>query len=195
MNVAIAEVSGSHALMTADELFALPDANNYELINGSLMEHEMGFESSQIALHLSVLMFLFNQAQRLGWVQGSECGFQLPLPGGHTVRKPDISFISFQRLPAGDISRGYPAVAPDLAVEVISPDDLAYEVESKINEYLRAGVRLIWIINPAGRSVHIYRQDGTFTRMLETEELDGEEVLPGFRCSITRLFEMPSAAQ
>ena len=194
MSVAITETVGSQARLSAEEFLVHPNEKDFELVDGQLVERHMGFESSHIALELSVLLVLFNKAHRLGWIQGSECGYRLPLPGGDTVRKPDVSFVSFQRLPAtGKFPVGYPAVAPDLAVEVVSPNDLFYEVETKIKEYLQAGVRLIWIINPATRSVQICRHDGTSVRLSETDDLDGEDVLPGFRCSINSLLEIPHA--
>ncbi len=194
MSVAITETVGSQARLSVEEFLVHPNEKDFELVDGQLVERHMGFESSHIALELSVLLVLFNKAHRLGWIQGSECGYRLPLPGGDTVRKPDVSFVSFQRLPAtGKFPVGYPAVAPDLAVEVVSPNDLFYEVETKIKEYLQAGVRLIWIINPATRSVQICRHDGTSVRLSETDDLDGEDVLPGFRCSINSLLEIPHA--
>lgn len=193
MSVAITDTVDSRVPISAEDLLALSNEKDYELVNGQLVEHHLGFESSHIAGQLFGFLFLFfNQHGKLGWIQIADCGYLLPLPGNNTVRKPDVSFVSFQKLPAaGGFPSGYPAIAPDLAVEVVSSNDSAYEVETKINEYLQAGVRLVWIINPAGRSVQIYRQDGTFARRLETEELDGEDVLPGFRCSISRLLEIP----
>lgn len=197
MSVAITETIDSRVPISADDLLALSNEKDYELVNGQLVEHHRGFESSHIAGQLFGFLFLFfNQKGRLGWIQIAECGYLLPLPGGNTVRKPGVSYVSFQKLPAaGGFPAGYPAIAPDLAVEVVSPHDLAYVVESKINEYLLAGVRLIWVINPASRSVQVYRQNGTITRLLEAEELDGEDVLPGFRCSIRSLLEVPHEAK
>lgn len=191
MSLATTDAAGT-LYSSPDELLALPNEKDFELVNGQLVERHMGFESSHIALELSVLLVLFNRAHRTGWVQGTDCGYRLPLPGGNTVRKPDVSFVSFQRLPnAGQFPAGYPEVAPDLAVEVVSPNDLVYELDTKINEYLLAGVRLVWIINPATRSVWVHRQNGTSARLLDTDELDGEDVLPGFRCSINQLLKVP----
>lgn len=193
MSVAISEVVASSKTMTADELLALPNAKDFELVDGHLVEQHIGFESSDIAGRLYGLLFLFfSQTRPIGWIQVADCGYLLPLPGGPTVRKPDVSFVSFQKLPAAaGRPSGYPAIAPDLAVEVVSPNDLVYELETKIKEYLLAGVQLIWIINPATISVTVHRQDGTTTRLLDTDELNGEDVIPGFRCSITSLLEIP----
>jgi Uma2 family endonuclease len=195
MSATLSSAVSPKTRFTVADLLALPNEKDFELVNGQLVEHRMGFESSHIALNLCVLLYLYNQPRGLGWIQGSDCGYTLLLAEGPTVRKPDVSFVSFQRLPAaGGFPKGYPAVAPDLAVEVLSPNDLAYEVEAKIQDYLQAGVRLIWIINPAVRSAQVLRQDGSFARLIEADSLDGEDVLPGFTCRISSLFEIPQPA-
>jgi Uma2 family endonuclease len=83
---------------------------------------------------------------------------------------------------------GFIKVPPDLAVEVLSPNDLAYEVDRKVAEYFSAGVRLIWIVNPETRSVTIYRPDGTASKLNDRDTLEGEDVLPGFRCPVRDFF-------
>ncbi len=195
MSAVITEPASSQVRFSADDLLAFPKQKDFELVDGQLVERHMGFESSHIAGRLFGLLFVFNEVHRLGWLQISDCGYLLPLLGRDTVRKPDVSFVSFQKLPAAQgFPIGFPAIAPDLAVEVLSPNDLAYDVESKINDYLQAGVKLIWIINPAGRSVQILRQDGSSGRLLESDDLDGEDLLPGFRCKIASLFQVPQPA-
>ncbi|MBI3466041.1 MAG: Uma2 family endonuclease, partial [Planctomycetes bacterium] len=102
--------------------------------------------------------------------------------------KPDAAFIRFGRLPGEQLPIGYVRIAPDLAVEVTSPNELAEEVESKIDDYLAAGVRLLWIVNPTRRTVRIHRANGTIGWLREHDTLDGEDVLPGFRCAVRDLF-------
>jgi Uma2 family endonuclease len=97
------------------------------------------------------------------------------------VRKPDVSFIAAGRLPVRQFVRGHVRIAPDLAVEVVSPNDLYTLLDEKVEEYRDAGVRLIWIINPGTRTAAVYRADGTTVRLSENDELAGEDVLPGFR--------------
>ncbi|HEU4754238.1 MAG TPA: Uma2 family endonuclease, partial [Armatimonadota bacterium] len=104
------------------------------------------------------------------------------------VRRPDVSFIARGRLPGEQLPKGHATVAPDLAVEVISPNDLFYEVEAKIGEYLEAGVRVVWIVNPQERSLHVYQGDGSTARLQETDTVSGEDVLPGFTCEVGSLF-------
>ena len=104
------------------------------------------------------------------------------------MRRPDVSFIRKERLPEGPTSEGYIYIPPDLAVEVISPNDLAYEVDHKVVEYLDAGVALVWVINPEARTVRIHRRSGSLGWLREEDELSGEDVLPGFRCRVSKLF-------
>ena len=79
-------------------------------------------------------------------------------------------------------------LAPDLAVEVISPNDLASEVNEKIDEYLSAGVSLVWVIDPDSKTVSVYRKDGSTARLRESDELSGEDVIPGFSCKVNDIF-------
>src|SRR5205814_10386571 len=104
------------------------------------------------------------------------------------MRKPDGSSIGQERLPEGPSSEGYLYIPPDLAVEVISPNDSAYEVDAKVVEYLNAGVPLVWVINPEARTVRIHRHDGSASWLREKDELSGEDVLPGFRCRVADIF-------
>lgn len=196
MSVVTTDSANLKALMSVEKFQALPNEKDFELVDGQLVERQTGFESSFIAVQLASLLFVYNQTHKRGWVQGADCGFRLPLPGEPTVRRPDVSFTSFERLSADKgIPKGYPKLAPDLAVEVLSPNDLIYAVDDKIKDYLDAGVKLIWIINPSSRSVQVFRQNGTTARLVETDHLDGEDLLPGFKCLIASLFEVPQPAK
>ena len=96
--------------------------------------------------------------------------------------------MSKDRLPEGPTSDGYIYIAPDLAVEVVSPNDTAYEVWRKVLEYLDAGVALVWVIDPEARTAQIYRRDGSTDLLREDGELSGEDVLPEFRCRLATIF-------
>src|ERR1700722_11666707 len=111
------------------------------------------------------------------------------------VRKPDVSFVKGERFTPELLETGFLPIAPDLAVEVISPNDLASEVVEKTEEYRRAGVLLIWIIDPVSRIVDVYRQSGAFTRLRDTDELTGDDVLPGFSCRVSELFPVSIPAK
>ena len=92
------------------------------------------------------------------------------------------------------MSEGHIGIAPDLAVEVVSPNDLAYEIDKKVEEYDTASVKLIWVVNPETKTVRVHRADGTVTVLREKDELDGENVVPGFRCRVGDLFLLAGAA-
>jgi Uma2 family endonuclease len=112
------------------------------------------------------------------------------------VRKPDVSLIFRDRLPAEQLEEGHLTLPPDLAVEVVSPNDSAYEVEEKVQEYLEVGVRLVWVVYPPTRTIHIHRADRTTAVIRSDDELTGEDLLPGFRCRVGDLFAaLPPAAQ
>lgn len=89
-----------------------------------------------------------------------------------------------------ELERGFLRIAPDLAVEVVSPNDTVYEVDEKVEELLAAGVRLVWVLNPETRIVEVHRLDGTVSKLHVADELSGEDVLPGFTCPVAELFDV-----
>jgi Uma2 family endonuclease len=118
----------------------------------------------------------------LGLVVAAETGFTLERDPD-TVRAPDVAFVRQERLPDPD-ARGYAALAPDLVVEVLSPDDRPGEVLRKVGEWLTAGSLLVWVVDPAHRLARVYRADGSETVVAEVDALDGEDVVAGFRCRL-----------
>ena len=123
----------------------------------------------------------------MGEVFAAETGFILRR-SPDTVRAPDASFIAADRLPEGDLPAGYFEIVPDLAVEVLSPNDRTGEVRDKVDEWIRAGVRLVWVINPAAGTAMVYRPDSDGQELTVGDSLDGAEVIPGFTCQIRELF-------
>jgi Uma2 family endonuclease len=107
------------------------------------------------------------------------------LPGGN-VRSPDVSFVAAARIPADRL--GFMDAAPDLAVEIISPGDRVRRVHDRVGEYLEAGVRLVWVIDPVRQTAVIYRGTDGVESIDATGALDGLSVLPGFRCPLADLF-------
>jgi Uma2 family endonuclease len=131
----------------------------------------------------------------LGWVLPEGTAYQCFPDAPEKVRKPDTSFVSKERIPLDRaFDKGFIRVAPDLAAEVISPNDIAYEVDEKVQAFLRAGTRLVWVINPDARTVQVHRQSDRGVILRESDELTGEEVLPGFRCRVSELFVPPFEA-
>ncbi|PKB84045.1 MAG: hypothetical protein BZY88_00830 [SAR202 cluster bacterium Io17-Chloro-G9] len=176
-------------LFTAEELSRLSETSHrYELVKGELFEMPpAGARHGDVAMEIGTLLRVFVRANRLGWVFAAETGFIL-VRNPDTVRAPDASFVAMERLPAGDLPVGFLEVAPDLAVEVVSPGDTAREVEEKVEDWLRAGTRLVWVIYPATHSATVYRALGESEQLSENESLDGGDVLPGFGCTVGDLF-------
>jgi Uma2 family endonuclease len=184
----------TQALYTPEDLLRLPDGNRYELVDGRLVEHNMGYLSSWIAGTIHALLWTFCRAQNLGWVAPPGAGFQC-FPGARNlVRRPDVSFIRRGRLPDERLPEGHVRIAPDLAVEVVSPNDTYYEVEGKVRDYLTAGVPLVWVVNPQTRTVRIHRANGSLADVRESEELTGEDVVPGYRCRVGEFFPPPDSS-
>ena len=144
--------------------------------------------SSLVACKTSTRLTNYCEAKNLGPVFACDAYYQCFAGRPRHARKPDVSFIRRERLPEGWLADGIFTIAPDLAVEVLSPNDLAYEVDQKIKEYLDAGVQLVWIINPEQRLVIVHRADGGIAKVKESGMLDGEQVVPGFSCRVSELF-------
>ena len=155
----------------------------------------MGARSSHVGGELAYLLKVFNHTTPVGWVLPADASYQFLPDRPNLVRKPDVSFIRLGRLPNEELPNGHIRLPPDLAVEVVSPNDLYYEVEEKVREYRQAGVRLLWIVVPPSRSVLVRRLDGTITEAHEGDELSGEDVVPGFRCRVADIFHVPARAQ
>lgn len=191
---------------TPEDLLAMPDSENFELVNGRLVERHrtsrtvevedhMGFLADQIAGRLLQRLANFCDQHPLGWVlMPSSGGFQGFPDSSRRVRKPDVAFVRYGRFPGEQLPPGHAHLAPDLAVEVVSPNDTYEDVDEKIEEYLRAGVRLVWIISPQNHTVRVYRVNGSSHSLRENDELDGEDVVPSFRCPVRDLFPQPRAA-
>jgi Uma2 family endonuclease len=173
---------------TPEDLLTMPDGDHYELVDGELVEKNVGWKASWMAGQLFCAIENFNEPARLGWSFPAGVGYQCFEEAPERVRRPEASFIRRGRLPGGEIPDGHIRVVPDLVVEVLSPSDLYAEVRRKVGEYLRAGVRLVWVVEPETRTVEVARQDGSAAMLYGTGELDGEDVLPGFRCALETVF-------
>lgn len=178
---------------TPDELAVLPDGARFELVNGHLVERKMGNESSLIGGRVYGILFVFLSSHRLGKLFPADAGFQCFADDRNRVRKPDVSFVRTGRLPGDQPSKGFDRVAPDLVVEVISPGDTAEEVEDKVDDYVSAGVPLIWVVYPNTRTVRIHRPRtaaaGPISNLCGDDVISGENVLPGFTCPVRAFFE------
>jgi Uma2 family endonuclease len=173
--------------VTPDELLRMQDGEAYELVDGELVEREMGAKAAWVAGKIHTALNLYSEGNAGGWAFPDGTGIQcFPCDPGK-VRRPDACYIVAGRFERNEIPDGFIRLAPDLVIEVVSPNDSYYEVEQKVGEYLEAGVRLVWVIDPSNRKVKVYRNDGGVIQVDETAELSGEDVLPGFNCRVSDL--------
>jgi Uma2 family endonuclease len=173
--------------MTAVQFFSYPEHDRYELVRGNLRVSEPpGGVHGQVAVRLASRLHLHVEAAALGTVL-VEAGFILRR-GPDTVRGPDISFVSGQQVDPGRVPSTFLPFAPDLAIEILSPEDRPATIDEKVADYLEAGTRLVWVLDPKARSLVIHRPDGAVEVVTEPGVLDGEEVVPGFGAGLTEIF-------
>ena len=153
------------SLLEPDELLQLPDGDSYELVDGRLEEKKMGAESNEIAGRLFGNIYSYVRMHRLGHLFMAETGFQCFPLRPKLVRKPDVAFVASGRFADEQSPKGHIVIVPDLAVEAVSPNDTYDEVDVKVGEYLRAGVRLVWIVSPATKTVLVRRPNKTCTML------------------------------
>lgn len=175
--------------MTAEDMYDLPhDENKYELSSGLLIRMPpTGFRHSSVALRIGALLHQYAEETDLGRVSGADSGFILQR-NPDIVRAPDAAFVTKARMPTYGEPEGFMELAPDLAVEVVSPWDRDRQLNRKIKEYFAAGTRLVWVVYPDTRTIYVYRSADQVRAVDEKSELDGEDVLPGFRCPVSRCF-------
>ncbi len=165
------------------------NAYRYDLWDGEVIEMApANQEHGRVAMSLGSLVHVYAQRHRLGHTYAAETGFVLD-EVRHRVLAPDVAFVARSRVPAGS-QRGFFRGAPDLAVEVRSPSQSAREMDTKANGYLAAGTRLVWIVDPARRTVTVYRPDRTPQVLGPEEQLDGYDVLSGFRVAMAAIFDV-----
>jgi Uma2 family endonuclease len=176
-------------LFTAEELLHLPtDGPRLELVKGKVYEMPpAGGRHGKVAMNIGTLLNAYVRPADLGHVFAAESGFILRRDPD-TVRAPDAAFVASGRLTLDEIPEGYVEIAPDLVVEVVSPGDSRREVREKAEDWLRYGVRLVWVINPATHSAAVYRSLDNVSELSEDDTLDGEDVVPGFACQLRDVF-------
>jgi Uma2 family endonuclease len=164
----------------------LPRKRLCELIDGVLVEKAMGLRESMLAVFLAHLIHDFLGENPSGIVLGAD-GMIRTFPG--QVRIPDVSFISWERLPSDEVpNEGISRVVPNLAVEVLSPGNTKAEIDRKLRDYFLAGVELVWVIDPKTQTAKSYTTPEDMQRIGKTGSLDGGSVLPGFRLPLKQLF-------
>lgn len=174
--------------VTPQELLGHPDAILYELVDGDLVERHMSAMSSLVGMKIGRKLGEHCDPLDLAWIFGADQGYRCFPDDPDRVRKPDVSLVLRERLPAEQLEVGFVSIPPDLAVEVVSPNDLAVEVERKVLEYLSAGVSLVWVAYPSARTIHVFRADGSSAVLRESDTLDARGLLPGFSVPVANLF-------
>jgi Uma2 family endonuclease len=176
--------------LTAEDFFDLdiPDEKT-ELVDGELLRMSpAGGEHGVIALRIGSRLLIFVEEQQLGVVCAAETGF-LVRRDPDTVRAPDAAFISRERMGEGKPPKKFWPLAPDLAVEVVSPSETAEQVQERVREWFAAGSRAVWLLYPGTASVHAYRSPSEVRILQRGENLTGDDdLLPGFSCSVADLF-------
>jgi len=183
MNTDIIHKPKDVSISTLEEFMAT-DYESYEFVEGELRPmSEPTMEHGRIGVNIIALLHSYVKSNKLGKVYSVETTFQV----GKSGRKPDVAFLAQEHIPEND--RQASSIPPDLAVEIVSPSDTLYDIQEKAFEYLDAGTQLIWVIEPIGRIVIVYRSRTDIKVLTIKDTLTGEDVIKGFQCSVAEIFE------
>lgn len=175
------------SVTTAEQILQTPDLGRCELLRGELtMMTPAGYEHARVVSRINSRLAGFVELHQLGQVTTGEGGFLLARDPD-TVRAPDVAFVSADRVPHEPL-RGFFQGPPDLAVEVISPNDRASQVAAKIQDWLDAGCRAVWVVDPELRTVTVYRSRSSIVVLRASEQLSGDDVVPGFAIAVAEIF-------
>jgi Uma2 family endonuclease len=175
---------------TADDLLRMSDNGfRYELLEGELKRMPpAGHIHGRIAAALTASLLHYVKANELGAVFAAETGFKIG-SSPDTVRAPDVAFVTKARMEVAGESEGYFPGAPDLAVEVVSANDIYGEVEDKVFEWLAAGTRLVIVVNSRTRTITAFRSFSDIRVLTEQDTLDAGDVVPGWMLPVHLIFE------
>jgi Uma2 family endonuclease len=185
-------MSATVTVVTPEDLLLMPDGGKgYELVNGELQEMSVSKESSHVAGEVYLRIKLHCNARQPGWVFPEGTSYRCFADDKTRCRRPDTSFIRLDRMTAAQYrEEGHCPIVPDLVVEVISPTDPARVVEEKLAEWLDAGAKLVWVVNPTTRAVRVHGEGGDdYLRAGDT--LTAPDVLPGFSLPVADIFRLP----
>jgi Uma2 family endonuclease len=180
---------------TPEDLLAMPDEKSYELVDGRLVERHSGARCSLVGGDLLVRLVGFCDEHDLGTVWGPDNGFRCFPDDPCRVRRPDGSFVRRGRLPGGVSPVGWVEIPPDLAYEVVAPGELAEELESRLRDYRKVGVPLVWVIYPELRVAKVLLRGRPPIELEEDDVLSGEDVIPGFRCPLREILPWRTPAE
>lgn len=180
---------------TPQELHRLQDEAGVEFVDGQLVEKPVSIESCLVEQAIASLLWIESRKSGFAEVFGPTMGYRC-FPGEpEKYRKPDASVVARSRLAGIDYSEGFMPIVPDLAVEVVSSNDLATELYEKVEDYLSNGFPLIWVVEPSTRTVTIRRADGSVNVLHADDEITGENALPTFRAKVADFFPPIKASQ
>jgi Uma2 family endonuclease len=183
------QIPNQPTLLTAEDLLKKSDDSfRYELVKGIIRKMPpAGFEHGVRAVKIVRYLDVHTEKHKLGYVCGAETGFKIS-QDPDTVLAPDAAFVSQNSIDEQGIPKGYWVGAPDLAVEIISPNDTYTEVAEKADQWLSAGCKMVWVINPRRETVEVYRSNEDITVLRGDDILEGKEVIEGFQCRVEDLF-------
>jgi Uma2 family endonuclease len=174
-------------ITTADQLLQAADLGRCELVRGELvMMSPAGAEHGSIIVNITIPLGAYVKQNGLGRTYGAETGFIIHR-NPDTVRAPDVSVVRTDRIP-GAMPKGFFPGAPDLAVEVVSPDDRASKVSAKVYDWLDAGCLAVWVADPPTRTVTVYRSRAQVAVLGLGDQLTGDDVVPGFSMPVAEVF-------
>lgn len=187
--MATAPTSSPDQRITLDEFARLPDNESYELVDGYLKERLVSFQSNVLALRIGAALLNYSDAY-----SGIACGEGIelaidPARPQTLLYRADGAFISNGRVPGNEPVAGYLRIPPDLVVEVISPSNTAIEMMAKVEDYLRLGVRLVWLVYPDLKVVNVFTDDASLpSRVRPGQRLEGGDILPGLSIEVDAIF-------
>lgn len=177
---------------TPDDLLRMPEGNRFELVNGELVERDMGALACFVAGRIYQLLVAFADTRRAGIVFPDGTTYRCFPHDSERVRKPDGSFIRANNYSLECLREdGHITAVPDLVFECVSPNDTIYETDGRIEDFLTAGTEAVWVLNPLRQTVEIHRRQGQGTILGPGDELLGEGALHGFRVPVAQVFALP----
>ena len=174
---------------TPQDLLAMPDNNGMELVDGQIVEKEVSRESSEVEGLILFRIQAFLADHPIAKAYPASLGYTCFPDDPVKMRKPDVTVVQLSRL--NQLSKGdsgYMPIYPDLAIEVISPNDVTYDTDEKVREYLDAGFPLIWVADPKARTITVHPLKGRPAIFTDDDEMTADAVLPGFHCKVRDFF-------
>jgi Uma2 family endonuclease len=175
--------------MDVSTAVTLDPEKSYEIVDGQPEEKAMaGARHGRVVMRLGARLEMHVEQHQLGGIYGPDTTFQI----GRNERLPDLAFVSAARMPEGSEPEGIWSIAPDLAIEVVSPNDLWEKVQSKVQEYFAAGVQQVWLVSWQQRTISIYDSPTHVTILTAEDTLTSTALLPDFSCRVSDILQWPA---